>query len=249
MQTARYRSKIWSRLRLRSPHAADPKVEKNVVYGMYSGLALLLDVYTPERPDSGASCREAVRQAPMNYGATALKELQIGLWGPPLLKPATPCFADRLGGAALFTYPGAVDDVQRAVPIRTPPRLGIDEDPDRRRRGMVGRALDQPRRDARGRRRRPDADLCDRGPAALQAIVLRAADQPASGGSGLGGARSWSGFRTERRTTRRYTRKRRPDPARVAIISADAALARQLRRRGARRAIGRNGSSAAARGH
>jgi hypothetical protein len=31
--------------------AAQPRVEPNVIYGMYSGLALLLDVHYPETPN------------------------------------------------------------------------------------------------------------------------------------------------------------------------------------------------------
>lgn len=31
--------------------AAEVRVEKNVVYGMYSGLALLMDVHHPDRPN------------------------------------------------------------------------------------------------------------------------------------------------------------------------------------------------------
>jgi hypothetical protein len=30
---------------------AEPRVEKNVVYGMYSGLALLMDVHQPVSPN------------------------------------------------------------------------------------------------------------------------------------------------------------------------------------------------------
>ena len=30
---------------------AAPRVDSNVVYGMYSGLALLMDVYYPEKPN------------------------------------------------------------------------------------------------------------------------------------------------------------------------------------------------------
>ena len=31
--------------------AAEQRVERNVVFGMYSGLALLMDVYHPENPN------------------------------------------------------------------------------------------------------------------------------------------------------------------------------------------------------
>ena len=38
-------------LSVATPATAEPRVEKNVVYGMYSGLALLLDVHYPEKPN------------------------------------------------------------------------------------------------------------------------------------------------------------------------------------------------------
>ena len=72
---------------------AQSRVEKNVIYGMYSGLALLMDVHRPEAPNgygvvfvSGSGW-----QAPLTYGAVGLKEGQIGLWGPPLLRAGTRC--------------------------------------------------------------------------------------------------------------------------------------------------------------
>ena len=34
---------------------AAPRVEKNVVYGMYSGLALLMDIHHPENPSFALS--------------------------------------------------------------------------------------------------------------------------------------------------------------------------------------------------
>ena len=75
------------------PLADGARVERNVVYGMYSGLALLLDVHRPAAPNgygvifvSGSGW-----QAPMEYGAKPLKENQIPVWGPPSSRPVTPC--------------------------------------------------------------------------------------------------------------------------------------------------------------
>jgi len=75
--------------------AAAPSVERNVIYGMVSGAALLLDVHRPARPNgrgvifiSGSGW-----QASTDYGATPLKEQQIGLWGPPLLAAGYTVFA------------------------------------------------------------------------------------------------------------------------------------------------------------
>ena len=106
------------------------RVERNVVYGMYSGLALLMDVHRPASPNgygvifiSGSGW-----QAPMNYGATALKENQIGIWGPPLLEAGYTVFAINHRAAPRFHYPAAVEDVQRAVRFvrHHAPDYGID---------------------------------------------------------------------------------------------------------------------------
>ena len=94
-----------------------PKVERNVVYGMYSGLALLLDVHRPARPNgfgivfiSGSGW-----QAGLDYGAAPLKEQQIGIWGPPLLAAGYTVFAINHRAAPRFHYPAAIEDVQRAI--------------------------------------------------------------------------------------------------------------------------------------
>lgn len=61
---------------------AQPPVQKNVVYGMYSGLALLMDVHRPEKqngygvifvPGSGW-------HASLAYDAVPVKETQITTW-------------------------------------------------------------------------------------------------------------------------------------------------------------------------
>src|SRR5689334_15420791 len=36
---------------LAAPLTAEPRIEKNLVYGMYSGLALLMDVHYPAKPN------------------------------------------------------------------------------------------------------------------------------------------------------------------------------------------------------
>lgn len=97
--------------------SAQARAEKNVIYGMYSGLALLMDIHYPAQPNgygivfvSGSGW-----QAPLNYGAVPLKEAQIDLWGPPLLRAGYTVFAINHRAAPRFHYPAAVDDVQRAV--------------------------------------------------------------------------------------------------------------------------------------
>jgi hypothetical protein len=52
--------------------AAEVRVEKNVVYGMYSGLALLMDVHHPDKPNGFAVVviPGSGFHAPQVYGAT-----------------------------------------------------------------------------------------------------------------------------------------------------------------------------------
>src|SRR5689334_13052834 len=157
---------------------ATPVVERNVVYGMVSGAALLLDVHRPAHPNglgvifiSGSGW-----QSSTEYGATPLKEQQVGLWGPPLLAAGYTVFAINHRAAPRFHYPAAIDDVQRAIRyVRLHARdYGIDP----ARLGGVGGSsgghliglaamLASPGDPA-------DADPVNRESAALQAVVLRA---------------------------------------------------------------------------
>ncbi|HEY6124356.1 MAG TPA: alpha/beta hydrolase [Steroidobacteraceae bacterium] len=104
-------------LPLAATAAAPPAVERNIVYGMYSGLALLLDVHRPAKPNgfgvifiSGSGW-----QSGLEYGAAPLKEQQVPLWGPPLLSAGYTVFAINHRASPRFHYPAAVDDVQRAI--------------------------------------------------------------------------------------------------------------------------------------
>ena len=63
-----------------------PSVERNVVYGMVSGAALLLDVHRPAQSNGLGIVFVAGSgwQADPAYGVRPIKETQIDLWGPPL---------------------------------------------------------------------------------------------------------------------------------------------------------------------
>lgn len=96
---------------------ATQSLERNVVYGMVSGAALLLDVHRPAKSNglgvifvSGSGW-----QASNEYGAAPLKEQQIGLWGPPLTAAGYTVFALNHRAAPRFHYPAAIEDVQRAI--------------------------------------------------------------------------------------------------------------------------------------
>jgi acetyl esterase/lipase len=93
-------------------------VKSNVVYGMYSGLALLMDVYEPEEPNgygvvfiSGSGW-----SAPLGLDATPLKHSgQEKVYAVPLMEAGYTTFAINHRAAPRFTYPDAIEDAQRAV--------------------------------------------------------------------------------------------------------------------------------------
>ena len=158
---------------------AQTRVEKNIIYGMYSGLALLMDIHRPEKPNgygvifvSGSGW-----QAPIEYGAVGLKEGQIGTWGPPLLSAGYTVFAINHRATPRFHYPAALDDVQRAVRFVRHHARQFGVDPDRlggvagsSGAHLIGLAALRASAGISG-----DADPVDREPATLQAVVLRAA--------------------------------------------------------------------------
>jgi acetyl esterase/lipase len=100
-----------------SAGAQDATVEKNVVYGMHSGLALLLDVHRPAKANGYGIIHVAGSgwHAPLGYDAAPLKESQIDVWGPPLVAAGYTVFSISHRAAPRFRYPAAVEDVQRAV--------------------------------------------------------------------------------------------------------------------------------------
>lgn len=155
-----------------------PAVERNVIYGMYSGLALLLDVHRPAKPNgfgvifiSGSGW-----QAGLDYGAAPLKEQQIPLWGPPLLAAGYTVFAINHRAAPRFHYPAAIDDVQRAIRfVRFHARdFGIDANRIGAVGGSSGGHLIGLAAMLGSAGNPQDADPVNRESAALTAVVLRA---------------------------------------------------------------------------
>ena len=98
--------------------SAQTRIEKNVIYGMHSGLALLMDVHRPETtnglgiifvPGSGW-------QAPLGYDAAGLKDgVGNADWISTLLRAGYTVFTINHRAAPRFHYPAAIDDVQRAI--------------------------------------------------------------------------------------------------------------------------------------
>jgi len=157
----------------------EARVERNVVYGMVSGAALLLDVYRPAKTNGFGVVFIAGSgfQADPRYGARPIKETQIELWGPPLTAAGYTVFSVNHRGAPQFHYPAAIEDVQRAIRfIRAhAAEYAIDGGHLGGLGGSSGGNLIglAALRAAAGMP--DDADAVSREPATLQAIVLRAA--------------------------------------------------------------------------
>ena len=107
------------------------RVEKDAIYAMRGGLAMLMDVHFPERskglgiifiPGSGW-------HAPLRYDATPLKESGFAkLYVPPLTSAGFTVFVINHRAAPRYSYPAPLEDAQRAVRFvrRHAARFGID---------------------------------------------------------------------------------------------------------------------------
>lgn len=157
---------------------AQTHVDRNVVYGMHSGLALLMDVHHPEKPNGYGVIHVAGSgwHASLGYDAVPLKESQIHFWAPTLLGAGYTVFTLNHRAAPRFRYPAAVEDVQRAVRfVRHNARMfGISPD----RIGGMGGSSGAHLLGLVAMLREPgkvdDSDAVNREAATLQAVVLRA---------------------------------------------------------------------------
>ena len=112
------------------------RVESNVVYGMYSGLALLMDVHHPVRPNGYAILfiPGSGWHAPFGYDASQLKdavrERVEGEFFQRLSSTDYTVFVINHRAAPRFRYPAAVQDAQRAVRFirHNAKRFGINPD-------------------------------------------------------------------------------------------------------------------------
>lgn len=97
---------------------AQVKIERNVVYGMYSGLGLLMDVYIPAKPNgygvifiSGSGWTRE-----LSLDATPLTQTgQEEIYALPLVNAGYTVFNLNHRAAPRFRYPAPIEDVQRAV--------------------------------------------------------------------------------------------------------------------------------------
>ena len=110
---------------------AEERVEHNVVFGMYSGLALLMDVYYPENPNgygivfiSGSGWTRG-----LSSDATPLKESgQEDVYAVPLAAAGYTVFGINHRASPRFRHPAHLEDAQRAVRFvrHHAERFGID---------------------------------------------------------------------------------------------------------------------------
>jgi acetyl esterase/lipase len=111
-------SAVASRVAAQPAGPGEARVEKNVVYGMYSGLALLMDVYHPAtRNGIGVVyIPGSAWHAPLAYNATQLKNVSIvGPATQPLVEAGYTVFVINHRQAPRFRYPAPIEDAQRAV--------------------------------------------------------------------------------------------------------------------------------------
>lgn len=151
-------------------------IERNVIYGMVSGAALLMDVYHPAEPNGIGIVWiwGSAWDAPPPYAIWHLK----GRGVPPfLLEAGYTVFAINHRGAPLFRYPAAVLDAQRAVRfIRHNAELyGIDPDRIGGWGGSSGGHLTAMLATLDGEGSPEHQDPVERESSKLQAAVLRAA--------------------------------------------------------------------------
>ena len=218
--------------------SAQTPTEKNVIYGMYSGLALLMDVYRPEQPNGHGVIFVAGSgwQAPLEYNAVGLKDGtgQTAAWLPPLLRAGYTVFAINHRSTPRFHYPAPLEDVQRAVRFvrHHAKRYGIQPMSLGALAGSSGAHLIGLTAMLAAPGINDDPDPVNREPATLQCIALRAAPTDfvagwvrAGGGSYLAADAVADGLTRDRESLRR----RIADHACVAFGASDAAASRRCR--------------------
>jgi acetyl esterase/lipase len=103
---------------LAAPGFAQARVEKNVVFGMYSGLALLMDVYRPAQPNGFAivAIQGSGWYSPMRYDARPLKDTEeVTRQATALSGAGYTVFVINHRQTPRFRYPAHLEDAQRAV--------------------------------------------------------------------------------------------------------------------------------------
>jgi acetyl esterase/lipase len=155
-------------------------VESNVIYGMYSGAALLMDVYKPASPKGLGIIQIAGSgwTAPLSYSAIELKKSdQAQLYSQTLAKAGYTVFCINHRAVPRFRYPAPVDDAQRAVRFvrHNAARFGVRADRLGASGGSSGGHLVSMLGTLDGKGDPKSADPVERESAKVQCVVARAA--------------------------------------------------------------------------
>ena len=114
---------------------AEARVESNVIYGMYSGLALLMDVHYPAEPNGFGIVYIPTNRfhAPLSFEAEPTKQRADRhiLAAEPLLEGGYTLFSINYRSAPRFHYPAALEDARRAVRFVRHHAADYGIDPDR----------------------------------------------------------------------------------------------------------------------
>ena len=155
-------------------------LQPNIAYGMYSGAALLLDLYNPNSPNgygilyvSGSGCT-----TPLAYSAPELKSNgQSKLYDTALANAGYTVFVVNHRSLPRFRYPAPVEDVQRAVRFIRHNALNFGINPSRigAAGGSSGNHLVSMLGTLDGRGLPTDPDSVERQSAKVQGVVARAA--------------------------------------------------------------------------
>ena len=172
---------------------AQSRVDRNVVYGMYSGAAMLLDVHYPAQPNGIGIVFIAGSgwNAPLGYAAAPLKESpQVDMYVPSLLQAGYTVFALTHRATPTFRYPAPLEDAQRAVRFIRHAAAKYAIDPARigGMGGSSGAHLVSLLATMDGKGDSSDPDAVNRESAKLQCIVARASPSDLTQMSGTIGA-------------------------------------------------------------
>jgi acetyl esterase/lipase len=116
------------------PANAQTKTEQNIVYGMYSGLALLMDAHLPAKSNGRAvvCIPGSGWNMPLGYDAAPLKQRSVGVTNWRTLTDAGyTLFVINHRATSGFQYPAPVEDAQRAVRFIRANAQRFAIDPDR----------------------------------------------------------------------------------------------------------------------
>ncbi|MFN7937020.1 MAG: alpha/beta hydrolase [Bryobacteraceae bacterium] len=162
--------------------AAEPSVQSNVVYAMYSGTALLMDVH---RPAAGTANGYGIIHvsgsgwtAPLAASAAELKLNGQSLqYAKPLAAAGYTVFVVNHRSLPRFRYPAAVEDVQRAVRFvrKNAAQFGINPNKIGASGGSSGGHLVSMLGTLDGKGNPNDPDPVERESAKVQCVVARAA--------------------------------------------------------------------------